>query len=126
MLESSEFMNTAVTDEDWVCDLGHRVPDLYTIATVGLIVGTAIFSLFADFKGRKPAFLFAVVVVVTFQLIQIRITRLNSETYRDVQYCIEEIAFCITMTSNKLKHKFFYLLLHETLNLVALLSNTDF
>ena len=67
----SEFVNTVVTEEDWVCDLGYRPTFLYTIATVGLIVGTAIFSLFADIKGRKPAFFFAVVVTVAFQLGQI-------------------------------------------------------
>lgn len=65
------FVNTAVTDEDWVCELQHRPTKLFTIATVGIIVGTAIFSIFADFYGRKPAFFFAVVIVVVFQLIQI-------------------------------------------------------
>ena len=60
-----------MTDEDWVCELQYRPTKLFTIATVGIIIGTALFSLFADFKGRKPAFFFAVVVVVVFQLIQI-------------------------------------------------------
>ena len=67
----SDFVNTAVTDEDWVCELKYRPTKLFTIATVGIIIGTALFSLFADFKGRKPAFFFAVVIVIVFQLIQI-------------------------------------------------------
>ena len=41
LLYFSEFLDTAVTDNNWVCDLATRVPDLYTYGCVGLILGKA-------------------------------------------------------------------------------------
>jgi len=69
--DKTEFDNTAVSDFDWVCDIGQRATDLYTWGTVGLIVGTAFFSAFADWKGRKPAFFAATAIVLVFQLAKI-------------------------------------------------------
>ena len=71
LLSYSEFLDTVVTDEDWVCDLNQRPTDLYTWGTAGLIVGTAFFSAFADWKGRRPAFFVSTVVVLAFQLAKI-------------------------------------------------------
>ena len=51
-----------------VCDIAQRSTDLYTIGTAGLIVGTAFFSWFADWKGRRPAFFVSVALVMIFQL----------------------------------------------------------
>ncbi len=45
----SEMDSTAVTDNDWVCEKQKRATDLFTLGVVGLIIGTAIFSLIADF-----------------------------------------------------------------------------
>ncbi len=42
-------LNTAVSDNDWVCMYQKRATDLFTLGVVGLIIGTAIFSLVADF-----------------------------------------------------------------------------
>jgi len=74
--DQSEFLDTAVTDNNWVCDLATRVPDLYTYGCVGLILGTAIFSWLADAKGRKPAFYFSTVLMVAFQLIQVGVSHI--------------------------------------------------
>ncbi len=70
----SEFVDTAVTDNDWVCDLATRATDLFTFGCVGLIVGTAIFSWLADAKGRLLAFYFSTIAMVVFQLIQIGVS----------------------------------------------------
>jgi hypothetical protein len=48
----SEMENTAVTDNDWVCSRMARATSLFTLGVVGLIIGTAIFSAIADFKGE--------------------------------------------------------------------------
>merc|ERR1719259_160472 len=66
--DQSEFINTVVTEQDWVCDIGQRATDLFTVGTAGLIVGTFIFSAFADWKGRKPAFFVSTALVIIFQL----------------------------------------------------------
>ena len=70
----SEFVDTAVTDNDWVCDLVTRPTDLFTYGCVGLILGTAIFSWLADAKGRKPAFYFSTILMVIFQLTQVGVS----------------------------------------------------
>ena len=54
-----------------VCDKGARATDLYTIGTAGLIVGTAFFSWFADWRGRRPAFFVSTLIVIIFQLAKI-------------------------------------------------------
>ena len=84
--DQSEFIDTVVTDEDWVCDLNNRPTDLYTIGTAGLIVGTAFFSAFADWKGRKPAFYVSCVLVLTFQLAKIGLGY-NYTAYAIVKVC---------------------------------------
>ena len=70
----SEFFDTAVTDNDWVCDLVTRPTDLFTYGCVGLILGTALFSWLADAKGRKPAFYFSTILMVIFQLTQVGVS----------------------------------------------------
>jgi len=50
-LLNSEFINTAVTENNWVCELEGRATELFTIGNVGLILGTAVFSALADYKG---------------------------------------------------------------------------
>ena len=65
---------TAATENDWVCDLATRPTDLFTFGTVGLIVGTAIFSYLADAKGRRLAFYVATLAVIVFQLAQIGVS----------------------------------------------------
>ena len=86
--DTSEFIDTAVTDNDWVCDKvrlapsvrcqflqvenvflqANYVPDLYTLAVVGLILGTFIFSAIADFFGRKLSFYVGSATVIVFTL----------------------------------------------------------
>ena len=70
----SEFIDTAVTDNDWVCDLVTRPTDLFTLGCVGLILGTAVFSWLADAKGRRLAFFFSTLAMIIFQLIQIGVS----------------------------------------------------
>ena len=41
--DDSEFKDTLVTENDWVCGIGHYVPDLYTLGVVGLVLGTFVF-----------------------------------------------------------------------------------
>jgi len=41
--DDSEFKDTLVTENDWVCGIGHYVSDLYTLGVVGLILGTFVF-----------------------------------------------------------------------------------
>jgi len=69
--DTSEFINTVPSEQDWVCDKGARATDLYTIGTAGLIVGTAFFSWFADWRGRRPAFFVSTLIVIIFQLAKI-------------------------------------------------------
>ena len=77
-----------MTDNDWVCDKvrhsprvrcqflqvenvflqANYVPDLYTLAVVGLILGTFIFSAIADFFGRKLSFYVGSATVIVFTL----------------------------------------------------------
>lgn len=71
----SEFLDTAVTDNDWVCDLVTRPTDLFTLGCVGLILGTAVFSWLADAKGRRLAFYFSTLAMIVFQLIQIGVSQ---------------------------------------------------
>jgi MFS family permease len=75
-LFSSEFIDTAVTENDWVCDLEMRATDLYTLGNVGLILGTAVFSALADYKGRRLAFYVATAFMIVFQLIQIGVSHI--------------------------------------------------
>merc|ERR1719195_903064 len=66
--DQSEFWDTAVTDNDWVCDKANYIPDLFTLAVVGLILGTFIFSAVADFFGRKMSFYVGTAAVIVFTL----------------------------------------------------------
>ena len=63
--------NTAVTDNDWVCERGSRPTDLFTLGVVGLIFGAAVLSALADYKGRKLSFYVCIVVVCAFCLASI-------------------------------------------------------
>ena len=67
----SDFYDTAVTDNDWVCDLGAHPTDLFTFGTAGLVFGTAFFSYLADWTGRKPAFIMSVLISTVFPLTKI-------------------------------------------------------
>lgn len=71
LIISSEFVDTAVTDNDWVCELQTRATDLFTLGCVGLILGTAVFSWLADAKGRRLAFFLSTFAMIFFQMIQI-------------------------------------------------------
>ena len=44
------------------------MPDLFTLAVVGLILGTFIFSAVADFFGRKLSFYIGSATVIVFTL----------------------------------------------------------
>ena len=48
-----------------------RATDLYTTGTAGLIVGVFLFSAFADFKGRRPAFFICTALMIVFNIIPI-------------------------------------------------------
>jgi len=69
--DDSEFKDTLVTENDWVCGIGHYVSDLYTLGVVGLILGTFVFSAIADFFGRKTSFYIGIVTVMLFTFLQI-------------------------------------------------------
>ena len=69
--DTSEFKNTAVTENDWVCDKAMVVADLYTLSVVGLILGTFIFSAVADFFGRKLSFYIGTATCIVFTLCMI-------------------------------------------------------
>lgn len=70
----SEMLNTAVTDNDWVCSKMTRATDLFTLGAVGLIVGTAFFSAIADWKGRKPSFFFSTAFMIIFSVASVFIS----------------------------------------------------
>ena len=53
-----------------------RATDLFTLGNVGLILGTAVFSALADYKGRRLAFYIATLFMVGFQLIQIGVSHI--------------------------------------------------
>jgi MFS family permease len=63
--------NTAVTDNDWVCDKATRATDLFTLGVVGIIVGVAIFSTIADYKGRKPSFFICTGLMIVISIISV-------------------------------------------------------
>lgn len=69
--DTSEFHDTAVTENDWVCQKAHYTPDLFTLAVVGLILGTFVFSTVADFFGRKTSFYVGTATVIVFTLCMI-------------------------------------------------------
>jgi len=69
--DTSEFWDTAVTENNWVCQKAHYTPDLYTLAVVGLILGTFVFSAVADFFGRKTSFYVGTASVIVFTLCMI-------------------------------------------------------
>jgi len=66
LYDKSEFEDTLTAENDWVCDKAHYVPNLYTLAVVGLIIGTFVFSAIADFFGRKTSFYIGIVTVIVF------------------------------------------------------------
>ena len=82
--DTSEFWDTAVTENNWICDKHTYTPDLYTFcrniqhwmkivyflfsAVIGIILGTFIFSAVADFCGRKLSFYIGCAVVILFTL----------------------------------------------------------
>jgi len=66
--DTSEFKDTAVTENDWICDEAMNVADLYTLSVVGLILGTFIFSTVADFFGRKLSFYIGCATCIVFSL----------------------------------------------------------
>jgi len=72
--DDSEFKDTLVTENDWVCGVGHYVSDLYTLGVVGLILGTFVFSAIADFFGRKTSFYIGIVTVMLFTFLQIPVS----------------------------------------------------
>lgn len=74
--DQSEFWDTAVTDNDWVCDLLTRPTDLFTLGCVGLILGTTVFSALADFKGRRLSFYVSTLAMIVCQLIQIGVSHI--------------------------------------------------
>ena len=47
------------------------IPDLFTLAVVGMILGTFIFSAVADFFGRKLSFYIGAATVIVFTLCMI-------------------------------------------------------
>ena len=50
------------------------VADLYTLSVVGLILGTFIFSAFADFFGRKLCFYIGTATCIVFTLCMIPVS----------------------------------------------------
>jgi len=71
VFDQSEFWDTAVTENSWVCSKANYIPDLFTLAVVGMILGTFIFSAVADFFGRKMSFYIGAATVIVFTLLMI-------------------------------------------------------
>jgi len=69
--DTSEFYDTVITENDWVCQKAHYTPDLFTLSVVGLILGTFVFSAVADFFGRKTSFYVGTASVIVFTLCMI-------------------------------------------------------
>ena len=65
---TEDMLNTAVSDNDWVCDYAKRATDLFTLGAVGLIVGTFFFSLIADYKGRKLSFFLSTAFMIILSI----------------------------------------------------------
>ena len=93
LYDQTEFYDTVVTENNWVCSkvtrttdhltlftLAHvsfqanYVPDLFTLAVVGLILGTFIFSGVADFFGRKLSFYIGAATCIIFSLLMIPVS----------------------------------------------------
>ena len=94
----SEFYDTAVTENNWVCDLEVRATDLYTLGNVGLILGTAVFSALADYKGRRLAFYIATAFAVGFSLVQIWVSHIYP-LYVTMKVPALNLALCATPQS---------------------------
>jgi len=74
LYDQSEFYDTVVTENNWVCSKANYVPDLFTLAVVGLILGTFIFSGVADFFGRKLSFYIGAATCIIFSLLMIPVS----------------------------------------------------
>eukprot|EP00092_Neocalanus_flemingeri_P014336 GFUD01015463.1.p1 GENE.GFUD01015463.1~~GFUD01015463.1.p1 ORF type:complete len:584 (+),score=109.85 GFUD01015463.1:144-1895(+) len=72
--DRSEFYDTAITENDWVCSKAHYTPDLFTLAVVGIILGTFVFSAVADFFGRKTSFYVGCATCIVFTICMIPVS----------------------------------------------------
>ena len=72
----SKFYYSAVTENNWVYKLEVSATDLYTLGNFGLILGMAVFSALADYKGRRLAFYIVTAFAVGFSLIQIWVSHI--------------------------------------------------
>ena len=127
----SEMLNTAVTDNDWVCSKMKRATDLFTLGAVGLIVGTFFFSAIADWKGRKPSFFFSTAFMIIFSIVSIFISD-NYIAYIVVKVIFENVMYDLYET---VRNIFFFLqvlafaamlpLFQSPMNIITEISTMD-
>ena len=72
------------------------VPDLFTLAVVGLILGTFIFSAIADFFGRKLSFYVGSATVIVFTLCMVP-TDFNFHLFAFFKVHIHNLIWCWSM-----------------------------
>jgi len=72
--DQTEFWDTAVTENNWICDKALYAADFYTLSTVGMVLGIFIFSAIADYFGRKTGFYAGLACVIVFSLCQIPVS----------------------------------------------------
>ena len=62
--DQSEFESTIVTEYNWVCNDSHHVPDVFTFAQIGFVIGSVILSYLADLCGRRPILWVIIALIV--------------------------------------------------------------
>ena len=61
---------TKITEYDFVCDNDYVFETAYSVEQMGYVVGTLIFSIYADRLGRKPVFIFILLIMTILGFIQ--------------------------------------------------------
>ena len=62
------FVRTAVTDNEWVCQQSHVVPYVFSAGLVGALIGLFTFNFASDVYGRKVIMWIAISMIVIFGL----------------------------------------------------------
>lgn len=62
--------STKITEYDFICDKDYVFETAYSVEQVGYVIGTLIFSIYADKLGRKPVFIFILGVMTILGIIQ--------------------------------------------------------
>jgi hypothetical protein len=62
--------DTKITEYDFVCEKNYVFETAYSVEQMGYVVGTLIFSIYADRLGRKPVFIFVLLAMTILGFIQ--------------------------------------------------------